>query len=188
MDRKAVLKIGITGLTLVGLIATAYPFMASLAPSERAVNDSIAVITLPPLEPGTVYSTNVNGSVLFLLKPNQEQLEAIKALDAHVWEITSNSYKPELGIYAYWGHSPKWGCSLQHQPPQESRLLEWDENAKWLGGYWDGWCEVSYDYAGRAIKTYRYTYNGYTWYPKSLRTPRVFEESRGVYLVSIYQR
>ena len=43
----------------------------------------------------------------------------------------------------------------------------------WRGGYWDERCEVSYDYAGRAISNAAYTFNGYTGPWPNLRSPRV---------------
>lgn len=175
-------------MALFGVAVTAYPFIASLSPSEKAESNSLAVIDKPPLEPGAVYAVIVNGFKLFLLKPTQQQQDSIKALDSHVWDPASLTYKPKLGIYVYWGHSPKWGCPLQHRPPHHSGLIEWGKDAQWLGGYWDSWCEVSYDYSGRAIKTYRYTYNGYTWSKINLKSPTIFYENNDKFLVSIIQR
>lgn len=131
-------------------------------PSAKALNDSIIAVPIPPLEPGVIYPLDVAGRTLFVLKPSQEQTAAIRALDLHVWDVSAPGYLPEEGMYAYWGYSPRWGCPLEHHPPQESMLLGWEANAKWLGGYWDNRCEVSYDYAGRAIRTYGFTYNGYS--------------------------
>ena len=188
MNRKEALKFAVIGMSLSGIVVAAYPFIASLSPSAKAYNDSLVAIDMPPFVPGVVYSENVKGVNLFLLKPTQEQLASIEQLDTHVWDPAAHTYKPKLGIYVYWGHSSKWGCPLEHKPPQQSALIEWDENAKWLGGYWDNWCEVSYDYSGRAIKTYNYTYNGYTWNQKSLKSPSVFYENHGKLYVSILQR
>lgn len=188
MNRREALKLLVIGMSVLGVVATAYPLVASLSPSAKADNDSFVVFDMPPLMPGIVYSENIKGVNLFLLKPTHEQLASIKLLDAHVWNPEIQTYNPELGIYIYWGHSPKWGCPLEHKPAQQSRLVEWDKTAKWLGGYWDSWCEVSYDFSGRAIKTYSYTYNGYTWNQKNLKTPSVFHESHGKFYVSILQR
>ena len=188
MSRREALKILVVVMSLLGIAAAAYPFFVSLYPSAKAENDSLVVVDIPPLVPGVVYSESVKGVNLFLLKPTKEQRASIKQLDAHVWNPVVNTYNKKLGIYVYWGHSPKWGCPLEDKPPQQSGLMEWDKNAKWLGGYWDNWCEVSYDYSGRAIKTYGYTYNGYTWNQKNLKTPSVFYESNGKLYVSILQR
>ncbi len=188
MDKKALLGFLVKVLTLLGLVVVAYPFFAALTPPARSDNESLVLIELPPLVPGTVYSVEVKGVRLFVLKPNEAQTASIKTLDAYVSSSSLRNYRSEVGAYVYWGYSSKWGCPLEHKPPQSSRLHEWHDNAKWLGGYWDAWCEVSYDYAGRAINQYEYTFNGYTWPHRGLDTPEVFERSGDKYLVSIYQR
>jgi hypothetical protein len=66
--------------------------------------------------------------------------------------------------------------------------LDWEKDALWLGGYWDWVCEVSYDYSGRAIKTYQYTYNGYNWKADNLHSPSVFQKNGAKYVVSKYPR
>lgn len=188
MKRRAFLGKAVKGLAIGGLLAFAYPFIASLNPSAKALNDSLVSFELPELVPGTVYSVDVKGMKLFVLRPNQAQTEAIKQLDPYVSDKSITTYRKDIGAYVYWGYSSKWGCSLEHQPPQNSRLRDWSEEATWLGGYWDWWCEVSYDYAGRAINKYEYTFNGYTWPGKGLRSPAVFQKSGTKYVVSIYQR
>lgn len=188
MERRDYLAVGLKALTIVALFAVAYPFVAALSPSARALNDSLIVVALPSLEPGVVNTVDVGGKLLFVLKPNGEQVAAIRALDPYVSDLSINSYKKDIGAYVYWAYSSKWGCPLEHKSPQDSRIKEWDSKARWLGGYWDGQCEVSYDYAGRAIKTYQYTYNGYTWEAEGLRSPEISKTAGGKYVVSRYQR
>lgn len=188
MERKDYLAFCFKGLAVIALLAVAYPFIAALSPSARAVNDSLIVVTLPNLEPGVVNSVDVAGNTLFVLMPSEEQLEAIRALDALVSKLSADSYRKDIGAYVYWAHSSKWGCPLEHKTPQDSRIKEWDKDAKWLGGYWDWRCEVSFDYAGRAIKTYQYTFNGYTWDAEGLKTPKVFKKNGDKYVVSIHKR
>lgn len=172
----------------MGLVAIAYPFIGTLHPSAKALNDSLVLIELPKLEPGIVYSADVKGMKLFVLKPNEEQAASIKRLDPYVSDSSISNYREDIGAYVYWAYSSRWGCPLEHQPPQISRLRDWAQSAEWLGGYWDGWCEVSYDYAGRAIYRYEYTFNGLAWPGKGLKTPAVFEKSGTKYVVSIFQR
>jgi Rieske Fe-S protein len=188
MNRRALLAWLMKGLGLLGFVAVAYPFITSFRPSARALNDSLVIVELPTLEPGVVYSVDVKGMKMFVLKPTTEQAAAIKQLDPYVSDSSINSYREDIGAYVYWAYSPKWGCPLEHQPPQASGLREWIENAKWLGGYWDWRCEISYDYAGRAINSDKYTFNGYTWSDRGLESPKVFEKSGAKYVVSIYQR
>jgi Rieske Fe-S protein len=187
MSKRRTLKITAAFVAVIGASFFAYPFASSLKPSAKAENESYVTVKLPTLEPGVVKRIKIRNNYLFLLRPNQEQIESISLLDGHVWDKTTK-YNNDLGLYVYWGHSTKWGCPLENKEPQESLILHWNINAKWLGGYWDGWCEVSYDYAGRAIKTWEYTYNGYTFQHENLKVPTVFRKAGDNYLVSIYQR
>jgi Rieske Fe-S protein len=188
MDRRSYLGVAIKGLIVVGLVAGSYPFLKSMNPSAKAENDSLVVVELPELKPGIVHSIDVGGRELFVLKPSESQMEAIKQLDPYVSDDSYFTYRKDVGAFVYWAYSTKWGCPLKHQPPQDSGLREWSREAKWQGGYWDSWCEVSYDYAGRAINKYEYTFNGYTWPGEGLRTPAVFRKAGTKYVVSIYQR
>ncbi len=190
MDRRTYLIATVGGLGLVALLATGYLFVASMRPSEKALNDSMVAVTLPSLEPGIVYSVDVGGYVLFVLKPNKDQIAAIHFLDSHTSNASTNAYKTDLGVYVYWAYSSRWSwrCPLEHYPPQESSLLQWNKNAKWLGGYWDPQCEVSFDYAGRSVQRDEYTYNGFTWKPEGMKTPSIFEKTGDRYIVSILPR
>lgn len=188
MNRRNFLVSAIKGLGFLSMVAFTYPFIGSMFPSARALNDSLALIEMPKLEPGIVYSVDVKGMKLFVLKPSEEQVASIKQLDPYVSDKAISSYREDVGAYVYWAYSSRWGCPLEHQPPQAAGFREWVPNAEWLGGYWDWRCEVSYDYAGRAIDSYKYTFNGFTWPGRGLITPTVFEKSGSKYVVSIYQR
>jgi Rieske Fe-S protein len=187
MDKRRTLKIVTTIAAIFGMASFVYPFVASLKPSAKAESESYITLKLPALETGVVKIIPIKGNNLLLLLPSKEQIQSISILENHVWNKTKK-YDNELGGYVYWGHSTKWGCTLEHKEPQESLLKEWEKDTKWLGGYWDGWCEVSYDYAGRAIKTWKHTYNGYTFQHENLKVPTVFEKSGESYIVSIRQR
>lgn len=184
MDRKSIIGLVVKALVLIGFVAATYPFLASMQPSAKAVNDALVLIELPILEPGVVNEVDVKGAKLFVLKPNQAQKEAITELDPHFPDASYSSYQEDIGAYVYWAYSTKFGCPLEHKPPQDSRIRRWVDEAKWLGGYWDYMCEVSYDYAGRAISRYEYTYNGYSWPHDSLYRPKVFEKSGDKYVIS----
>ncbi len=179
----------VAGMVLVGFVYVAYVFSAALRPSDRAENESIILIELPELKPGVITTVSVANEKLFVLKPTEEQVAAIKALDPFVSDKWIDAYHENVGAYVYWAYSPKWDCPLEHKPPAPSALTQHGvEGAKWLGGYWDWRCEVSFDYAGRAISRYEYTYNGYTWNGEGLKTPRVFSKNGENYAVSAYLR
>ena len=184
MTRKHFLLATTQLLLLVGIAGAAYPFISTLNPTARAFNDAMTMMRLPELETGVIERINIQGNELFFLKPNQQQAEAINILDQHVWDASLKNYYEEYGFYAYWGYSMRFGCPLRHQPAQPSQLIERDENAEWLGGYWHWTCEVSYDYAGRAIKTYRYTHNGFNPQYENLETPTILEKRGDYFLIS----
>ena len=166
----------------------AYPFVASLGLSDRAKANSVVTIKVPELQRGKVLIVSVQGLPLVFLKPDIQQAESISLLNAHVWDINIKSYNKDLDAYVYWGLSTRYGCSLSHHEQQGSRLKEWSNDAVWYGGYWDHSCEVSYDYAGRAIKNHKYTFNGYTKQVENLQVPSVFHKTKNGYVVSILQR
>lgn len=188
MNKRTILKLLTTGVISGGIVFASYPFLSSMGVSAKARNDDLAVIELPKLSPGQIVKVNVNGQELIFLKPDEEQKEAIRVLNDHVWDSDSAAYRQDVGAYVYWGVSTKWGCPLEHKPEQVSRIIKWDESAKWLGGYWDWQCEVSYDYAGRSIRSYAYSFNGYNAEHPNLASPNIFKESNGKYVVSSRER
>lgn len=188
MNKRRFLIISTAGLLIGGLAAASFPFLGSMKPSEKAKNDDLVLIDLPKLHPGQLLELTVEGRRLLVLRPNEEQRESIRILSDHVWDSDSYAYNAGIGAYVYWGESTRWGCPLDDKPPQESRIKQWDENAEWLGGFWDPWCEVSYDYAGRSIKSYMYTYNGYSAKYPNLRAPKIFKKENGRYVVSRRER
>lgn len=175
---------------LIGIFLSAYPFVASLRLSDKAKNDSVSTIEITELKPGAVYKYDVNGIPLFILKPDEEQTTSLAFLDSHVWEPNVNTFNHEIGAYVYWGVSTKWGCLLAHYDQENgSTMTRWQPSeSKWFGGYWDYSCEISYDYAGRAIKTYNYSYNGFNGKYENLHSPSIFRKAKNGYIVSIYQR
>ena len=188
MNRKAALSLTVCSIAFIGVIFSAFPFVKSLSIGPKANNASLVTIDIPQLTVGHLKEMEINGINLYLLKPSKEQVEAIQSLNTHVWNSSINSFNSELGAYVYWGHSTKFGCPLELKPAQESPILHWSQKAEWLGGYWDWRCEVSYDYAGRAIKTYEHTFNGYAAEFPNLDIPRIFKKQNGKIVVSIYQR
>lgn len=146
-------------LTILGI---GYFLLASLAPTEAVKDGLEVVITPPPLVAGELQTIKVGNRNLFVLRPNGQQREAIRTLDGFVYEKQTTSYSSEIAAYAFWGVSSRNPyCELQHYGVQPSRLLDAVPNALWLGGFWDPNCEVSYDYAGRAITQHEFTFNGY---------------------------
>jgi len=172
--------------SLLGLAMSAWPFAASMMPSAEAWSRTTVLVDMPELERGIPVRLEVEGTPLFILRPTEAQRQALRALDAHVWSENPSAYRADLDAYVVWGISQRFGCRLQDQPPQPSRITQFDPHAQWLGGYWDPWCEVSYDYSGRAIHSYGFTFNGLTWVPEPLVTPAIFERQGNRYLLSLF--
>ncbi len=187
MGRRSLLIFATLAMGAVSLGATAYPLVQTLRPSARALDDSIVQLDLPELVSGVVYSLDVHGVPLLLLRPNEAQRAAITELDDKVWDSRSMAYHEALGAYAYWGLTRYRLVEEHHAEP-----LPWERaEMRWLGGYVESpWGGSSYDYAGRAIKEWRYTYDGFAYsHPvPNLRTPSVLAMEGGRLLVSIYQR
>ncbi|MCV6637885.1 hypothetical protein [Candidatus Albibeggiatoa sp. nov. NOAA] len=182
MNKRKALSILVGILSIVGMASLSYPFLMSLNPSARAINNSFATVHLPKLELGVIYSIKVDGVPLLILRPNEYQKQTILKLDSHVWDKSINSYHETTGAYIYWGISPRFGCELAHFAPQDKR----SNNREWLGGYWDNWCEVSFDYAGRSIKNPNMTLNGFVWNNEGLPSPSVELKDGNKLVVSLY--
>jgi len=143
------------------------------------------LVFLPKLQPGKVVMLKVKDQLLIMLKPSRQQATSIKRLTGHVWKSDVNTFNSDLNAYVFWATSNKRHCLLQHKPKQESLLKHWSKSGKWLGGFWDPQCETSYDYSGRSIKTYNYTFNGYTVEQQNLKQPAVMQQSGDQYLISL---
>lgn len=160
-------------MLLVLASGVVFVFFASLEPSARTRNDAEYTFPVSSLETGKVQAFSIGGRSLFILRPSAQQMESIRHLEVHVADKVITSYIPSLDAFVYFAESTKRGCQLQELPPQKSRFAEYIKDSIWLGGYWDPICEVSYDYAGRAISTHNYTFNGYDAKFPNLKVPSV---------------
>lgn len=165
--------LALAGISLALAALAAGAFLHSLAPSDRAINDAEFVVRLEPIVEGELQVVRVNESPLFVLRPNAKQRESIAAMDPYVFDKTHGYYSSELNAYVYWGVSTKWGCPLSEKTAEDRQSL-WPESPNlWRGGYWDGRCEVSYDYAGRTVADPTRSFNGYAVRWPNLSSPRI---------------
>ena len=155
------------------MAAVAFAFTSSLMPSESAKSNADFRVKLSDIKEGKVLLINHPSAPLLILRPNPEQLAAIKALDPHVNAKESNTFYEPVKAFVYWGIDTRFGCGLDHIPPGPSLLSKYSAEAKWLGGYWSVGCEVSYDYSGRVITSYEYTNNGFVGDYKNLQVPHL---------------
>lgn len=173
MTRRLRLILALVGVSVVGCALVVMTLLRSLEPSDRAFNDAEFVVRLEPIMEGKLQVASVNGRPLFVLRPSRKQRESIAAMDPYVFDKTLGYYSAELDAYVYWGESTKWGCPLTEKTP-EDRQVSWpDASNLWAGGYWDGRCEVSYDYAGRTVADSARSFNGYAAPWPNLRSPRM---------------
>lgn len=155
MRKKILVYITFT-IAFVGCSFVLVPFVGSLSPSAKAKAERYDVVYLPPIEEGEFREMVVHGKPFYMYRPSEIDLGNIAKLSSHVSNPAYNSYNEKLGIFFVWGISTKLGCKLSFIGPQESRL-----GKRWLGGYFDPCHDPSYDFAGRMISDYEYTFNGY---------------------------
>ena len=169
--RKA-LGISVACLFALALIAFASVLVASMYPTERERNNASVILKLEALQPGEFRKIFVAeyGRTLFVFRPTQEVMADLKKLDAHVWDCNLQAYDKDHEIFIYWGESTKTGVQLERIAKGSSRFTE--PGHVWLGGYFDLMHDPSYDYAGRTIKYYEYTYNGYDVKHPNMKVPK----------------
>lgn len=170
-----------------GLLAVAYPFAQSLAPSARAWDDAFVLLPFEGVQTGVVKRWEVAGVPLFFLRPDAQQRADLDRLDAHVWRVARPAWRPELEGYLVWGGG-RW-ATLAHFPPEVTPASEWGREREWLGGYWLArdlryWVPTGcYDYAGRSVRALQFTRVGCeTWVGErheQLRSPVAVERVRG---------
>ncbi len=152
------------GAGAIGAVATAVPFVASFAPSERAKAAGAAVeVDISDLKPGEMVTVEWRGKPVWIVRRTPEQVESLKKTDALVAdpqsvrkadeltpEYARNEYrsiKPELlvvvGICSHLGCSPtdKLQAGAQPSLPDD-----------WQGGFLCPCHGSTFDLAGRVYK------------------------------------
>ena len=148
-----------------GIVALAVVLIGSLKPNRSRPSAAATTFDMRLLQRGVPLKVQSGGVPVFLLRPTREQLASIDALTPHVWHPEVQLFVPELDAFVYAGVSTHVGCPLEVKPAGPSVLTE-DRAATagpatWLGGYADPNCDSSYDFAGRTIKSWQYTFNGF---------------------------
>jgi ubiquinol-cytochrome c reductase iron-sulfur subunit len=152
------------GAGAVGTVATAVPFVASFAPSERAKAAGAAVeVDIGALQPGEMTTVEWRGKPVWILKRTPQQVESLKKTEAVVADPKSErkpseltpeyarnqarSIKPEIlvavGICTHLGCSP----TAKLEPGAQPSLPE-----DWQGGFFCPCHGSTFDLAGRVYK------------------------------------
>jgi ubiquinol-cytochrome c reductase iron-sulfur subunit len=151
------------GAGAVGGVATAVPFLSTLAPSERAKAAGAPVqVDISGLKAGEMLRVEWRGKPVWVVRRTPEQLESLKKTDAQVADPKSErnqyptpdyarngyrSIKPELfvavGICSHLGCSPtdKFTPGAQPSLPDD-----------WQGGFFCPCHGSTFDLAGRVFK------------------------------------
>ena len=156
-------RLWITATTVVGgagVIASAVPFVASLAPSERARALGAPVeVELQGIQPGEVRTVAWRGKPVFVLRRTPDMLESLARHDDLLADPLSRrseqpaytrnvvrSVRPELGVMeAVCTHL---GCIPSFRPTPGAP----DIGASWPGGFYCPCHGSKFDFAGRVFK------------------------------------
>ena len=143
-----------------GLIASAVPFMASMAPSERALALGAPVeVDLQGLQQGELRTVAWRGKPVFVLRRTPAMLDSLARHDEYLAdppsrrsiqpEYTRNavrSLKPEIAVLeAVCTHL---GCIPSFRPTAGAS----DIDASWPGGFYCPCHGSKFDFAGRVFK------------------------------------
>ena len=151
------------GAGAVGGVATAVPFVASFAPSERARAAGAPVqADISAIKPGEKLVVEWRGKPVWIMRRTPEQLDSLKKTEAQVADPKSErkqyptpdyaknpyrSIKPEyfvgVGICSHLGCSPvdKFSPGAQPSLPDD-----------WAGGFFCPCHGSTFDFAGRVFK------------------------------------
>ncbi len=144
----------------VGAAAAAWPFLASLAPSERAKALGAPVtVDISKLQEGQLLITTWRGSPVWIVRRSTEMLNNLKAVDSHLRDPESQeeqqplyaqnefrSVNPEILVMI--GRCTHLGCSPSYRPDYPAE----DLGADWKGGFFCPCHGSKFDLAGRVYK------------------------------------
>lgn len=143
-----------------GLIATAIPFVASLAPSEKARALGAPVeVSLGGVQPGELKIVEWQGKPVFVLRRTQEMLDSLgrhddlivdpksrRSLQPDYAQNAGRSAKPEILVLE--GICTHLGCIPSFRPIPGAP----DLGASWPGGFYCPCHGSKFDFAGRVFK------------------------------------
>ncbi len=156
-------RLWITATTVAGgagLVATAAPFVVSLAPSERArALGSPVEVELQAIQPGEIRIVEWRGKPVFVLRRSQDMLDALARHDELLADPTSRrSIQPEPTRNALRSLAPVMvvleavcthlGCIPSFRPTPGAP----DIGVSWPGGFYCPCHGSKFDFAGRVFK------------------------------------
>ena len=157
-------RVWITATTVAGgsgLIASAVPFVASLAPSERArALGGPVKVELQGIRPGELKTVEWRGKPVFVLRRSQDMLDSLARHDDLLADPPSRrSIQPEYTRNAVRSARPEilvleavcthLGCIPSFRPTPGAP----DIGASWPGGFYCPCHGSKFDFAGRVFKS-----------------------------------
>jgi ubiquinol-cytochrome c reductase iron-sulfur subunit len=145
----------------VAAAGVAVPFLASMAPSEKAkALGAPTEVDISKLEPGQLVRSEWRGQVIWVVRRTKEMLDNLKQLDAQVADPKSEiseqpayaknevrSVKPEYFVVV--GICTHLGCSPTFRP----EVAPADLGPEWKGGFFCPCHGSRFDLAGRVYKS-----------------------------------
>lgn len=144
----------------VAAAGVAVPFLASMAPSEKAkALGAPTEVDISKLEPGQLVRSEWRGQVIWVVRRTKEMLDSLKQLDAQVADPKSDiseqppyaknevrALKPEYFVVV--GICTHLGCSPTFRP----EVAPADLGPEWKGGFFCPCHGSRFDLAGRVYK------------------------------------
>jgi len=158
-DRRRMLQRATSAVGGLSLAAAAYPFLASLAPSERARAQGGPVeADLSPIAPGELATVEWRGKPVWILRRTPQMLERLASVRAELAdpesEVSSQqpsyarnparSIQPEVFVTV--GLCTHLGCVPSYRPEPDSL------QPGWPGGFYCPCHGSKFDLAGRVFK------------------------------------
>lgn len=159
--RRRFLTLATTVVGGAGAAAAAWPFLASMKPSERAKALGAPVsIDISKLEPGQKITQAWRGRPIWVVKRTPDMLEGLKKLPADTFRDPESvekqqpdyikgenrSLKPEILVMT--GTCTHLGCSPTFKPDHPAPEVD----ANWQGGFYCPCHGSKFDISGRVYK------------------------------------
>lgn len=145
----------------VATVAVAWPFVASMMPSQRAKAAGAPVeVDIGKIEPGMKIDVEWRGKVVWVLYRTKEMLDDLPKMDGRVSDPKSErDQQPEYCKNEYRSIKPQYlivegvcthlGCS----PTFRKEIAPADLGPDWLGGFFCPCHGSKFDLAGRVFKS-----------------------------------
>lgn len=160
LNRRHILTVATSLAGAAGVAALAYPFLASMSPSERARAEGAPVeVPIAKLEPGEQVKVVWRGKAVSVVKRTPEMLEKMKQVAGDLLDPESKqpqqpgyaanefrSRKPEVLVLVT--NCTHLGCSPQYTPQAVPQEFE----PNWKGGFYCPCHGSKFDLAGRVYK------------------------------------